>query len=139
MDDIFDENSKNKMSKSRLYTIIGGMIGVSIASVATYFIRGEFPIEVMAGAVFASFLLLLFEFFKSGRRNGNLPETDERVSKNLFNFLSNLSHITIAVLVIGLTIVSLFNIEAIPIFHLWLFFSIYILVGAIGGAIVKSK
>jgi len=139
MDDIFDENSKNKMRKSRLYAIIGGMIGVSIASMAMYFISGEFPIEVMAGAVFASFLLLLFEYFKSGRRNDNLPETDERVSKNLFNFLSNLSHITLAVLVIGLAIISLFNIEAIPIFHLWLFFFIYILVGAIGGAMVKNK
>lgn len=139
MDDIFDDDMKSRLGKGRMYVIIGGIIGALIASLSVYFTRGDFPIEVMAGAVLASFLLLLFEYFKSGRRNRNIPETDERISENLFKFLSNLSHIAIAVLVIGLTVISLFNIEAIPIVYIWVFFLIYILAGSIGGAIVKNK
>lgn len=139
MNDIFDDDMKSRLGKGRMYVIIGGIIGASIASLSVYFIGGEFPIEVVAGAVLTSFLLLLFEYYKSGRRNRNIPETDERISENLFKFLSNLSHIAIAVLVIGLTVISLFNIEAVPIVYIWVFFLVYILAGSIGGAIVKNK
>ncbi|MCC4721847.1 hypothetical protein [Salinicoccus sp. RF5] len=140
MNNLFDQESQVKnIRKSRLYMVLGIVGGMLLGSLVVYFIQGRFPIEVMAGATLAGFLLLLFEFFIARHEKSDLPETDERISHNIFVFMSILSQAALAILVLGLSVFSLFGEESISIIYLWIFFLIYILVGSIGGIIVKNR
>lgn len=124
---------------STLFMIACTFIGVLAGSVLVYFVQGDFPYEVLAGGAVAIIILLIIETIKPKRKNDNVPETDERVTQNVFNFTAYGSHIFIAVLFIGLAAFTVLGNDAIPTLYLWIFFFAYIIIVGFGGIIIKRR
>lgn len=124
---------------SSLFMIACLFIGTVLGTFLVYFIQDEFPYEVLAGGATAVLILIIIELIKQKRKKDKVPETDERVTQNVFNFMAYGSHIFITVLFIGLTVFTLLESDAIPIFYLWIFFFAYIVIVGLGGFIIKRK
>lgn len=114
-------------------------IGTVLGTLLVYFIKGEFPYEVLAGGSTAVIILLIIELIKQKRKTDNVPETDERVTQNIFNFMAYGSHIFIAVLFIGLVLFTLLGNGAIPTLYLWIFFFTYLIIVGFGRLIIKRR
>lgn len=122
-----------------LFMIACVFIGTVLGTFLVYFIKDEFPYEVLAGGATAVLILIIIELIKQKRKKDNVPETDERVTQNVFKFMAYGSHIFITVLFIGLTVFTLLESDAIPILYLWIFFFAYIVIVGLGGLIIKRK
>ena len=114
-------------------------IGTVLGTLLVYFIQGEFPYEVFAGGSTAVIILIIIELIKQKRKTDNMPETDERVTQNVFNFMAYGSHIFIAVLFIGLAAYTVLGSDTIPTLYLWIFFFSYIVIVGFGGIIIKRR
>ena len=124
---------------SSLFMIACAFIGTVLGTLLVYFIQGEFPYEVLAGGSTAVIILIIIELIKQKRKTDNMPETDERVTQNVFNFMAYGSHIFIAVLFIGLAAYTVLGSDAIPTLYLWIFFFSYIVIVGFGGIIIKRR
>lgn len=124
---------------STLFMIACAFIGTVLGTLLVYFIKGEFLYEVLAGGSTAVIILLIIELIKQKRKTDNLPETDERVTQNIFNFMAYGSHIFIAVLFIGLALFTLLGNGAIPTLYLWIIFLAYLVIVSFGGLIIKKR
>ena len=82
---------------------------------------------------------MLLQFIKFLLSKKDLPEVDERIFNNLLKVHTYGANIYILILVIGLTIFSFLEHEAIPIQYLWISLFIYIWVISIITFIVKRK
>lgn len=122
-----------------LFMIACVFIGTVLGTFLVYFIQDEFPYEVLAGGATAVIILIIIELIKQKRKKDKVPETDERVTQNVFNFMAYGSHIFITVLFIGLTVFTLLESDEIPILYLWIFFFAYIVIVGLGGFIIKRK
>ncbi|MFC3418041.1 hypothetical protein ACFOLA_00800 [Salinicoccus hispanicus] len=119
--------------------IICGLVGAILGTFLAYFIRGEYPYEVLAGALFASIILILIQIIKSKTRKDKVPEADERVVRNITRYFSYVSHTFLGVLFIALPVFTLIGYEAVPILYLWIFFFSYIWIAGVGSLIVKRR
>ena len=135
------EKKKELIPKKRssLFMIVCLFIGTVLGTLLVYFIQGEFPYEVLAGGSTAVIILIIIELIKQKRKTDNMPETDERVTQNVFNFVAYGSHIFIAVLFIGLAAYTVLGSDAIPTLYLWIFFFSYIVIVGFGGIIIKRR
>ena len=124
---------------SILFMLACAFIGTVLGTLLVYFIKGEFPYEVLAGGSTAVIILLIIELIKQKRKTDNVPETDERVTQNIFNFMAYGAHIFIAVLFIGLAAFTLLGNDAIPTLYLWIFFLAYLVIVGFGGLIIKRR
>lgn len=124
---------------SSMFMIACAFIGTVLGTLLVYFIQGEFPYEVLAGGSTAVIILIIIELIKQKRKTDNMPETDERVTKNVFNFMAYGSHIFIAVLFTGLASFTLLGSDAIPTLYLWIFFFAYLVIVGFGGLIIKGR
>lgn len=124
---------------SSLFMIACLFIGTVLGTLLVYFIQGEFPYEVFAGGTTAVIILIIIELIKQKRKTDNMPETDERVTQNVFNFMAYGSHIFIAVLFIGLAAYTVLGSDAIPTLYLWILFFSYIVIVGFGGIIIKRR
>ncbi|CAM4337211.1 hypothetical protein [Jeotgalicoccus halotolerans] len=124
---------------SSLFMIACLFIGTVLGTLLVYFIQGEFPYEVFAGGSTAVIILIIIELIKQKRKTDNMPETDERVTQNVFNFMAYGSHIFIAVLFIGLAAYTVLGNDAIPTLYLWILFFSYIVIVGFGGIIIKRR
>lgn len=124
---------------STLFMIACTFIGTVLGTLLVYFIKGELPYEVLAGGSTAVIILLIIELIKQKPKTDNVPETDERVTQNIFNFMAYGSHIFIAVLFIGLALLTLLENDAIPTLYLWIFFFAYLVIVGFGGLIIKRR
>ncbi|MUV37835.1 hypothetical protein JNUCC1_01641 [Lentibacillus sp. JNUCC-1] len=131
--------SKKLEKWSQYFVIICTLIGTALGSFLVYLFQGEFPYEVMAGGLAAAIILTIIQLVKHKRKKDNLPEADERVIHNVFRFLAFASHITLAVLFIGLAVFTLLGYDAIPMLYLWILFFVYIWVAGIGGLVIKRR
>ncbi|MGM8212820.1 hypothetical protein ACLIBH_08500 [Virgibacillus sp. W0430] len=119
--------------------IIGTLIGAVLGSLLVYLFQGEFPYEVLAGGLAVAIILTVLQLIKQKRKKDNLPEADERVVYNVFRFFAYSSHITLAVLFIGLAVFTLLGYESISILYVWVLFFAYIWITGIGGLIMKRR
>ena len=135
------EKKKELIPKKRssLFMIVCLFIGTVLGTLLVYFIQGEFPYEVFAGGSTAVIILIIIELIKQKSKTDNMPETDERVTQNVFNFMAYGSHIFIAVLFIGLATYTVLGSDAIPTLYLWIFFFSYIVIVGFGGIIIKRR
>ena len=124
---------------SSLFMITCTFFGAILGSLLVYFIQGEFPYEVFAGGSTAVIILIIIELIKQKRKTDNMPETDERVTQSVFNFMAYGSHIFIAVLFIDLAAFTVLGSDAIPTLYLWIFFFSYIVIVGFGGIIIKRR
>ena len=121
------------------YIIICTFIGAVLGSFLFYFFQGEFPYEVLMGSFAATIILTVIQLIKQKRKKDNLPEADERVIHNIFRFFAFASHITLAILFMGLAVFTLLGNESISILYLWIFFFAYIWIVGIGTLIIKVR
>ena len=135
------EKKKELIPKKRssLFMIVCLFIGTVMGTLLVYFIQGEFPYEVLAGGSTAVIILIIIELIKQKRKTDNMPETDERVTQNVFNFMAYGAHIFIAVLFIGLAAFTFLGNDAIPTLYLWIFFFAYLVIVCFGGIIIKRR
>ena len=135
------EKKKELIPKKRssLFMIVCLFIGTVMGTLLVYFIQGEFPYEVLAGGSTAVIILIIIELIKQKRKTDNMPETDERVTQNVFNFMAYGAHIFIAVLFIGLAAFTFLGNDAIPTLYLWIFFFAYLVIVGFGGIIIKRR
>lgn len=124
---------------STFFMIACAFIGTVMGTLLVYFIQGEFPYEVLAGGSTAVIILIIIELIKQKHKTGNVPETDERITKNVFNFMAYGAHIFIAVLFIGLAAFTFLGNDAIPTLYLWIFFFAYLVIVGFGGIIIKRR
>lgn len=114
-------------------------IGAVIGSFLVYIFQGEFPFIVLISGFLAAIFLVILEVIKQKYKNKNLPEADERVTRNIFHFFAYVSHISLAIIFISLGIFTLLGNESFPILYLWIFFFSYIWIVGLGALIVKKR
>ena len=119
--------------------VIGLLIGHILGLVIIYIVQWEFRFDVFAGGIVGVILFMLLQFIKFLLSKKDLPEVDERIFNNLLKVHTYGANIYILILVIGLTIFSFLEHEAIPIQYLWISLFIYIWVISIITFIVKRK
>lgn len=130
-------DKKNKGMPFKI--IIGSFIGALLASVIVYITKNQFPYEVILGVLMGGIILAIIQQIKIKYKKNNVPETDERVSNNRFQFFAYVSYATLGIIFIGLCIFSFLGNKFIPINYIWIIFFLYFLVTVIGGFIIKKK
>ncbi|GIO24674.1 hypothetical protein [Oceanobacillus sp. J11TS1] len=138
---------ENNMKKGKsvkkwapFFRIIASLVGCILGASLYYFFQGgEFPYEVLLGGLTGAIILAIFAFIKYKRKKDNTPEADERVKHNIFRFSAYASHISLAVLFLGIFIFSLLGVESVSITYLWIFFVVYIWVTGIGTVIARRR
>lgn len=110
---------------SSLFMITCTFFGAILESLLLYFIKGEFPYELLAGGLVAIMILIIIEVIKKKSKKDNVPEVDERVTHNIFNFFVYSSHIFRAILIIGIAVFTMIGNESMPLVYLWVFAFIY--------------
>lgn len=124
---------------SSLFMITCTFFGAILGSLLVYFIQGEFPYEVLAGGSAAIIILIIIEVIKKKSKKDNVPEVDERVTHNIFNFFAYGSHIFMAILIIGIAVFTMMGNETMPLVYLWIFAFAYIWIVGIGALVVKRR
>lgn len=124
---------------STLFMIACAFIGTVLGTLLVYFIQGEFPYEVLAGGSAAVIVLIIIEVIKKKSKKDNVPEVDERVTHNIFNFFAYSSHIFMAILIIGIAVFTMMGNESIPLVYLWIFAFAYVWIVGIGALVVKRR
>lgn|SRR5699024_5025603 len=128
------------MNKKMPFILIGGiLVGALIGAVLVYYFQGQFPIEVIAGAATGAILLIIYQVIKQSGKKNNIPEVDERVSNNMFRFLSICSHLAVLLLALFITAYTAIGREAVPLFPLWIIIFLYISASGIGLFIIKRR
>lgn len=122
-----------------IFLMVCIFLGSVLGATLTYIFQGEFPYEVIVGALVATGILTIIHLSKQKRKKNQVPEADERVIRNIFHFFAYSSHISLAVLFIGIAVFTLLGNESISIFYLWIFFFAYIWTVGIGAIITKSR
>src|SRR5699024_9334034 len=112
---------KNKLQTwnlafSALFGIIGMLIGITII----YFTTGKFDLSLLLGGLTGATILIMINLIKVLMKKDNLPETDERVQKNVKSYLFFSSHIFIGLLFVALTIITLLGFKSISLTYLWI-------------------
>lgn len=125
--------------KMSLMSIVGILVGALIGAGLVYYFQGQFPIEVLAGAAIAAILLIIYQIIKQSRKKNNIPEVDERVSHNMFRFLSICSHLAVLLLTLCITGYTAIGRDAIPLLPLWIIIFVYIWVSGIGLFVIKRR
>ena len=121
------------------FMMICTLIGAALGSWLAYVAYGEFPYEVLIGGAIATIILAVVQVIKQKRKKDNLPEADERVIRNMSRFFAIASHLTLAVLFIGLAIFTFLGNETISLLYLWISFFAYIWIVGIGTFIIKFR
>lgn len=111
-------SSKESKKWMPFFIIAGTVVGFSLGSFLFYLFKGEFPYEVLVGSLAMAIVLAIVEILRQGRKKDNLPDADERVIRNIFNYFAYTSHIFLAVLFIGIAVLTLFENETISVFLL---------------------
>lgn len=122
-----------------IFMIICTLIGILLGSIILYYVQGDLPYEVITGGVIAATVLIIIQVLKIKFKKNNLPETDERVAKNIFRYFAYTSHVFLAILFIALAVVTVLGKEVISIFYLWILFFAYIWTVGIGTLILKRR
>ncbi|MCT1905225.1 hypothetical protein [Oceanobacillus sojae] len=91
------------------------------------------------GGITGAAIIAVFAWIIKRRKKDNTPEADERVKHNIFRFSAYASHISLAVLFLGIFIFSLVGVESVSITYLWIFFVAYIWVTGIGTVIARRR
>lgn len=125
--------------KISFINIVGILVGALIGAGLVYYFQGQFPIEVLAGAAIAAILLIIYQIIKQSRKKNNIPEVDERVSHNMFRFLSICSHLAVLLLALCITGYTAIGRDAIPLLPLWIIILLYIWVSGIGLFVIKRR
>lgn len=87
-----------------IFMIICTLIGILLGSIILYYVQGDLPYEVITGGVIAATVLIIIQVLKIKFKKNNLPETDERVAKNIFRYFAYTSHVFLAILFIALAV-----------------------------------
>lgn len=130
-------NKINKWSLSFrvIYVLIGALVGMLIY----YLVKGKFDMSLFLGVLAGIAILIIFNVIKVLRKKDRVPEADERTVNNLLKFFTFLSNIYILVLFGSLGIITLIEIETIPITYLWLVLIAYLLISSIGSLIISRR
>ena len=130
-------NKINKWSLSFrvIYVLIGALAGMLIY----YLVKGKFDMSLFLGVLAGIAILIIFNVIKVLRKKDRVPEADERTVNNLLKFFTFLSNIYILVLLGSLGIITLIEIETIPITYLWLVLIAYLLISSIGSLIISRR
>lgn len=130
-------NKINKWSLSFrvIYVLIGALVGMLIY----YLVKGKFDMSLFLGVLAGIAILIIFNVIKVLRKKDRVPEADERTVNNLLKFFTFLSNIYILVLLGSLGIITLIEIETIPITYLWLVLIAYLLISSIGSLIISRR
>ncbi|WLR42759.1 hypothetical protein LC087_00475 [Bacillus carboniphilus] len=138
-----EENRKNISKTIEKWTpffiIACTFLGSILGSFLVYFVEGYFPYEVVVSGLVAITILTVIQVIKQQRKKDNLPETDERVTYNIFRFFAFTSHMFLAILLIALAVFTLIGNESISMLYLWIFFFSYIWIAGIGALIIKRR
>jgi len=121
------------------YIIACTLLGAILGSFLVYYFQGAFPYEVLAAGLITALFLTLIQVIKQKQKKDTVPETDERVAKNIFRFFAYMSHGFLGILFISLGVFTLLGNESISIFYLWILFFSYIWIVGIGALIIKRK
>lgn len=132
-------NSKNRKKWTPFFTIACTLIGAILGSFLVYFLKGEFPYEVLVGGFTAALILTGIVIIKLRRKKDNVPVADERVIRNVSRFFAYTSHTFLAILLIVLSIFTLLGNESISILYLWIFAFAYLWISGIGALIIKKR
>ncbi|WP_051932732.1 hypothetical protein [Carnobacterium inhibens] len=134
------EVNVQKLTKWVPYFIIScTFVGAVFGSFLVYYFQGEFPYEVLVAGLIAALFLTLIQVIKQKHKKDTVPETDERIVKNIFRFFAYMSHGFLSILFIALGVFTLLGNESISIFYLWILFFSYIWIVGIGALIIKRK
>lgn len=131
---------KNKLQTwnlafSALFGIIGMLIGITII----YFTTGKFDLSLLLGGLIGATILIMINLIKVLMKKDNLPETDERVQKNVKSYLFFSSHIFIGLLFVALTIITFLGFKSISLTYLWITIIAYLWVSGVGGLIASRR
>jgi len=121
------------------FMIIFMLIGFLLGSLILYSFQGDLPYEAIIGCVIVATVLMTIQVLKIKFKKNNVPETDERVAKNIFRYFAYTSHVFLAILFIALAVVTVLGKEVISIFYLWILFFTYIWTVGIGTIILKRR
>ena len=121
------------------YIIACTLLGAILGSFLVYYIQGAFPYEVLAAGLIVALFLTIIQVIKQKQKKDTIPETDERVAKNIFRFFAYTSHGFLGTLFIALGVFTLLGNEFISIFYLWILFFSYIWIVGIGALIIKRR
>lgn len=121
------------------FATLGAMGGALIAQIIMYFVNREFNLSALLGILSGGGILIIINIVYVFSKKDNTPEIDERIRNNMFKFLFYVSHIFIAFLFIGLTIISFLGVDNIPLSYLWIIIIAYLLISGIGGMIVSRR
>lgn len=130
-------NKTNK--KNYIKIILSSFIGALLGAVIVYLTKKQFPYEGILGALIGGIILTLVQQIKIKYKKNDIPEVDERISNNLFKFFAYVSHATLGLIFITLSIFSSLGNKFISLNYIWLIFSIYFLIIVVGGFIIKKK
>jgi|SRR5699024_7599659 len=115
--------------------IFGTLIGIAII----YFTTGKFDISILLGALTAATIFIVINIVKEFKKKDNLPETDERIRKNIMKYFLISSHIFIGVLFVALGVITFLGVESVSLTYLWIIIIAYLWVSGIGGFIASRR
>ncbi|GGP06846.1 ATP synthase subunit I [Oceanobacillus neutriphilus] len=136
-----DTDKKKRSAKKSTLTLrlISSLIGILLGTILVFFFQGEYPYEVLLGGLTGAVIIAVFAWIIKKRKKDNTPEADERVKQNIFRFSAYASHISLAVLFMGIFISSLLGVESVSMMYLWIFFVAYIWITGIGTVIARRR
>lgn len=127
---------KGKMHKWMLtFAAGGGFIGMIIGNLLT----GSLDISVVLGALTALVLMFIIDLIRNRLKKDKTPDFDERTVNNMMKYYAIIANIFIAILFIGLAILSFMEIESIEISYLFIPIVVYLFTSGIGAIIVSRK
>lgn len=122
-------------TKFKVWSFISVMVGAAIGIGIIYSIQGMPVLPVLIGYVVYGVILAIFLFFL-GR--SKIPDTDERTSVNVRNFLAYGSTMLIITLFFIIFVYHMFGNESIEISTLVIFFSVAIAILTLGSFITRK-
>ncbi|MBR3118661.1 hypothetical protein [Oceanobacillus profundus] len=114
---------------------IGGVIGMTIGQLLV----GNLNFGGILGSLTALLLVVGIDVARMRFKKDKTPDFDERTVKNMLKFYAYAANIFIALLFIGLGIISFMNIESVAVFYLMIPFAVYFLLSGVGALIVSRK
>lgn len=122
------------------FFIIGcTLIGAVLGSFLVYCFQGAFLYEILIAGLIVAAGLSGVEMIKQKRKKDNIPDSDERVARNVFRLFTYISYIFLAILFITVGVLTLLGNETIEIIYLWIFFFLYIWIAGLGVLIIKRR
>ncbi|WP_010271461.1 hypothetical protein [Paenibacillus senegalensis] len=130
---------KNMEKWNLTFRAINVLVGVILGLSIVYFIKEEFNLSILLGALTGTVILTVTNIMKALLKRDRTPDTDERTEKNMLKFYLFSSHIFIGLLFIALCISSFLGIEEILTVYLWIIIIAYICFSGIGAFIVSRR